>query len=134
MNRHVTGGLKRGHEKEPRRKELISGAADRADFKEVIPGVSRAVLWGNPDRGAYGAFTKFVPGLDAGTHMHTHDVWIVVLQGAYLYRDAAGERRVGAREFLRIPGGLKHWSGGDSNDGALFYEESSGKFDLLTVN
>ena len=134
MDKQVTGGLKRGRKMEAKRKGPIFGAADRADFKEVVPGVSRGVLWGNPERGAYGAFTKFVPGLDAGTHTHTNDVWIVVLHGAYLYRDAAGERRVGPREFLRIPGGLKHWSGGDANEGALFYEESSGKFDLVPAN
>jgi hypothetical protein len=33
--------------------------------------------------------------------------------------------------FLRVPGGHKHWSGGDKKLGALFYEESSGKFDLV---
>jgi len=134
MNRQVAGGLRRGKEKETRKKELIFASADRAEFKEMIPGVTRAVLWGNPDIGAYGAFTKFVPGLDAGTHTHTNDVWLVVLRGAYLYKDAAGEKRVGPGAFLRIPGEMKHWSGGDSNEGALFYEESSDKFDLVPSN
>ena len=32
---------------------------DEAKYKDVVPGVSRAVLWGNPDKGPYGAFTKF---------------------------------------------------------------------------
>jgi len=134
MNRQLAGGLTRGKERQPRKKEVISASADRASFKEMIPGVSRAVLWGNPDMGPYGSFTKFVPGLDAGTHTHTNDVWLVVLHGAYLYKDDAGEKRVGAGEFLRIPGGMKHWSGGDANEGALFYEESSGKFDLVPAN
>ena len=134
MNRQVTGGLKRGQEKQPKKKELVFVSADRADFKEMIPGVSKAVLWGNSDIGPYGAFTTFVPGFDAGTHTHTNDVWLVVLQGAYLYKDAAGEKRVGPGEFLRIPGGMKHWSGGDSSEGALFYEESSDKFDLVPSN
>jgi hypothetical protein len=30
-----------------------------------------------------------------------------------------------------VPGGHKHWSGGDKKEGAIFYEESSGKFDLI---
>ena len=51
----------------------------------------------------------------------------MVLKGAYLYRDDAGEKRVAAGEFIRIPGKHKHWSGGDSTEGALFYQESSGK-------
>ena len=37
----------------------------------------------------------------------------------------------GVPRFIRIPGGTKHWSGGDAKEGALFYEEGQGKFDLI---
>jgi mannose-6-phosphate isomerase-like protein (cupin superfamily) len=111
--------------------QLLFVPPDKATFTEVIPGVSKAVLWGEDDKGPYGAFTKFVPGHDVGIHTHTYDVWLVVLKGAYLYKDDAGEKRVGPGAFIRIPGGHKHWSGGDAQEGALFYEEASGKFDLM---
>ena len=124
-------GFAQGQEKQANKKELIFVSADEAKFKEVVPGVSKAVLWGDHDKGPYGAFTKFVPGFDAGVHTHTNDVWLVVLKGAYLYKDDAGEKRVGPGDFLWIPGGAKHWSGGDAKEGALFYEESSGKFDSV---
>ena len=94
-------------------------------------GVSSATLWGDPNAGAAGTYTKFVPGWDAGWHTHTADVWIVGIKGAYLYKDEAGEKRVGPGDFLRVPGGHKHWSGGDKKEGALFYSETSGKFDLI---
>lgn len=116
------------------KKELIHVPADQAKFEEIMPGVSKADLWQDPKKESYGAFTRFAPGFDAGTHTHTNDVWLVVIQGAYLYRDDAGEKRVGPGGFLRIPSGMKHWSGGDENEGALFYEESSGKFDLVPVH
>ncbi len=106
-------------------------SADKADYKEAVPGVSKAVLWGDPDKGAYGAFTKMAPGLDFGMHTHTNALWLVVHKGAYLYKDSAGEKRVGPGEFLWIPAGMKHWSGSDPKDGALFYEEASGSFDLV---
>ena len=124
-------GLVHGQGKQPQKKELIFVPAGEAKFKEVVAGVSKAVLWGNQDRGPYGAFTKFAPGYDAGMHTHTNDVWIVVLKGAYQYKDDRGEKRVGPGDFIRIPGRHKHWSGADGNEGALFYEESSGKFDLV---
>ncbi len=124
-------GFVRGQEEQSEKKELIFVSADEAKFNEVATGVSKTVLWGDPDKGPYGAFTKFVPGFDAGTHSHTNDVWIVVLKGAYLYRGDEGEKRVGPHSFLWIRGGTKHWSGGDAKEGALFYEESSGKFDLV---
>jgi quercetin dioxygenase-like cupin family protein len=104
-------------------------SSDRLTYKEVAPKVSGANVWGDPEKGAYSTFTKFAPGFDAGTHTHTNDVSIVVLKGAYLYRDEAGEKRVGPGEFLRVPGGHKHWSGGDANEGALFYQHGTGKFD-----
>ena len=70
-------------------------------------------------------------GRRAGTHTHTSDLWLVVIKGAYLYKDDAGDKRVGPGEFLWIPGGHKHWSGGDKTEGAFFYEEGSKKFDLI---
>ena len=94
-------------------------------------GVSMAAVWGDADKGAHGTFTKFDPGFDAGMHTHTNDVSIVVIKGAYLYKDDAGEKRVGPGDYLFVPGGHKHWSGGDKTEGAVFYEEGSGKFDLL---
>jgi quercetin dioxygenase-like cupin family protein len=116
-----------------KKKAVIYAAADKATFKEMAgtAGVSMAVLWGDPDKGAHGAFTKFVPGYDAGMHTHTNDVWIVGVKGAYLYKDDAGEKRVGPGDFLRVPGGHKHWSGGDKTEGAVFYEEGSAKFDIV---
>ena len=114
-----------------KKKSVIYVAADKANFKESpAAGVSMAVLWGNPDMGPHATFTKFTPGYDAGMHTHTNDVWIAVIKGAYLYKDDAGEKRVGPGDFLRVPGGHKHWSGGDKTEGALFYEEGSGKFDI----
>jgi quercetin dioxygenase-like cupin family protein len=106
-------------------------SADQAKFTETSKGVSMAAVWGDSKTGAHGTFTKFAPGYDAGMHTHTNDVWIVGVKGAYLYKDDAGEKRVGAGDFLRVPGGHKHWSGGDAKEGALFYEEGSGKFDLI---
>jgi quercetin dioxygenase-like cupin family protein len=114
-----------------KKKEVIYVSSEQATYKEAMPGVSMAVLWGDPEKGAHGTFTKFAPGYDAGTHTHTNDVWLVVIKGAYLYKDDAGEKRVGPGEFIWIPGGHKHWSGGDKTEGALFYQGGSGKFDLI---
>jgi quercetin dioxygenase-like cupin family protein len=118
-------------EESSKKDDLTFASAEKATFKEVAPGISKAVLWGDDQNGAYGAFTKFKPGHDNGMHTHTNDIWIVGIKGAYLYRDEAGEKRVTAGNFIRIPAGKKHWSGSDKKSGALFYEESSGKFDIV---
>jgi quercetin dioxygenase-like cupin family protein len=102
-----------------------------AKYTEKFAGVSMATVWGDPDTGAHGTLTKFVPGYDAGMHTHTSDITVAVIKGAYLYKDEAGEKRVAAGDVIHIPGGHKHWSGGDKKEGALFYEEGSGKFDKV---
>ena len=112
-------------------KKVVYVSSDQANYTPSVRGVSMAKIWGEAEKGAHATFTKFAPGQDNGMHTHTNDVWIVVLKGAYLYKDDAGEKRVAAGDFLRVPGGHKHWSGGDAKEGALFYEESSGKFDLI---
>lgn len=123
----------------------VVGAAQAQKAKQIIyvssaagaykpgpaGGVAQQVLRGDPDKGPHATFTKFDPGYDAGMHTHTNDVSIVVIKGAYLYKDDAGEKRVGPGEYLLVPGGHKHWSGGDKTEGALFYQEGSGKFDLI---
>jgi quercetin dioxygenase-like cupin family protein len=105
--------------------------AESVTYKQVIAGASSGPVWGDPDKGPHSTFTKFAPGFDAGMHSHTNDLSLVGLKGAYLYRDEAGEKRVGPGEFLRIPGGHKHWSGGDPKEGALFYQHATDKFDLV---
>jgi quercetin dioxygenase-like cupin family protein len=113
-------------------KSALYVAAEKAKFDQSpMAGVSMAVIWGDPNQGAHATFTKFEPGHDSGMHTHTNDLWLVVIKGAYLYRDEAGEKRVGPGDFIRIPGGRKHWSGGDKTEGALFYEEGADKFDLI---
>jgi quercetin dioxygenase-like cupin family protein len=119
-----------GQEKPAKAGKVTYMSSGSLTYNEMMPGVSQAVVRGDPQTGAHATFTKFRPGHDAGMHTHTNDVWIVVLKGAYLYKDDAGDKRVAAGDYLRVPGGHKHWSGGDKTEGALFYQEGSGKFDL----
>src|SRR5438309_11866533 len=110
-------------------RKVVFASPDQAKFTEVGNGSSLAPIWDDANMEAHATFTKFEPGFDAGMHSHTDDVWLVAIKGAYLYKDDAGEKRVGPGDFIRVPGGHKHWSGGDKKEGALFYEEASGTFD-----
>ena len=109
----------------------ISGTS--AEFKEVVPGISKCALWGDAEKGPYGAFTRFAPGQTNRMHIHTNDIRIVVMEGAYIYKAGGEEIRVGPKGYLFIPGGTPHVSRGDDKAGALFYEESAGKFDAKDV-
>jgi hypothetical protein len=117
---------------EPKEALLVDSA--KATYKEVVPGVSKALLWGDPDKGPYGAFTKFKPGHVNPLHTHSSDLRVVVLKGAYIYKPEKGEqKRVGPGQTLFVPGGDRHVSEGDAKEETIFYEESLGKFDLNLV-
>ena len=116
--------------KEGRAREVVK-LADQMEFKEVVPGVSRAVLWGNPDKGSYGALTKFKAGTTNALHTHPNDIHIVVLQGAYIDEVDGRKTKVGPGSYMLVPAGLKHVSGAE--DETLFLEQSAGKFGLSFV-
>jgi quercetin dioxygenase-like cupin family protein len=100
-----------------------------------IPGVAMIALHGDMKKGAHSTFTKFDPGADHGWHTHTADVTLVVISGAYLFKGEDGkEIRVGAGDYIFIPGGMKHWSGGDKKEGCVFFQESPAPFDLIKAD
>src|SRR3989442_13883336 len=110
---------------------VIFARSRTVKYSPLVPGVSSYVAWGDTAKGPFGGFTKFRPGFDAGLHTHTAAVLLVVLRGAYLYRNYAGAKRVSPGEFLRIPGGHNNWSGGDLKEGALSYQATMARSDLL---
>ena len=113
--------------------DIVYMSADRASYVEAAGGpVMTAAIVGDAERDApHSEFAKFPPAFDAGTHTHTNTVTLVVIKGAYLYRDENGEKRVGPGEVLRIPGGHKHWSGGDAKEGAVFYMHMDRRMDQI---
>jgi len=112
-------------------KVVYASFATAAFAKVPETQITSAPLFGDAGVDApHGAFIKFPPNVDAGGwHVHTNTANIIVLKGAYLYRDANGEKRVGPGEFIRIPGGHRHWSGSDAKEGAVFYMHLLAKMD-----
>ena len=103
--------------------------SDKMQYKEVIPGVTQSVLWGDPSKGKYGAITKFAPGTMHKFHTHSNDVKIVVISGTFVYKTDEGEWKLGPGSYLLQPGGKKHISG-TTEEGCLFFQEGSNKFDI----
>ena len=112
------------------RKETVK-MADAMQFKEIAPGVTQAVLWGNPTKGAYGAITKIAAGTKLPLHTHASDIKIVVLSGAYVYEADGAVQKIGAGSYILVPGGKQHKSGADED--TAFFETSMGKFTMDPV-
>lgn len=58
-----------------------------------------------------------------------------VLEGAYVFTNEDGEEtRVEAGQFFTTPGSVVHVSGGDADEGALFYESSQAGFEMVMAD
>lgn len=100
-----------------------------------VSGVKAIPLRGDMTTGAHACFTRFEAGADHGWHTHTHDLSLVVVKGAYLFKTEGGqEKRVAAGDYVFLPGGLKHWSGADRAEGCVFYQESQDAFDFNPID
>jgi quercetin dioxygenase-like cupin family protein len=107
-----------------------------ADLKwSEIPnsgGVMRSVLWGDADKGAYGAIYKFPAGGAFPLHYHTNAMKVVVISGTWLYTPEGGqEHRLGPGSYLAYGPKDKHVSGPADNAECVFFIEQPGKFDMV---
>jgi len=114
--------------------------AEEIQFKDMgaekgmtTGGVSQAVLWGDPEKGAHASLVKFAPGTKHPLHSHSATVKVVVISGTLLYAPENGaEKKLGPGSYLMVPGNMKHTSGCEATE-CLFFSEASGKWDRKTV-
>jgi anti-sigma factor ChrR (cupin superfamily) len=99
------------------------------------PGVKVADLWGDHQKGAFGAFFKLPAGFAAPLHTHTHDMKLVIVSGTYIQGpEGKPEFRLGPGSYLMQPGGnYRHTTSCDPASECLFFVESNGAFDLQPV-
>ena len=105
--------------------------AEQIQFKDVIAGVKKAILWEEPITGRYAALTKFAAGTKNALHTHSSDIKMVVISGTFVYGSDGKENKLGPGSYLLIPAGKEHTSGSDSD--CLFFEESPGRFTMNMV-
>lgn len=97
-------------------------------------GVMSATLWGNQEKGPYGALTKFPAGFKAPLHYHSSAMKIVVIKGAYIYKPEGGqEKRFGPGSYVSYPGGDRHTTRGAEDSETIFFIEQPGKFDINMI-
>ena len=99
------------------------------------PGVKVAKLWGDPPKGAFGAFFRLPAGFAAPLHTHTHSMKVVIVSGTYMQGpEGAPVFRLGPGSYLMQPGGkYRHTTSCDTAADCVFFVESNGAFDLRIV-
>jgi Domain of unknown function (DUF4437) len=107
--------------------------AGQMHFTEALPGISKAVLWGDPAKGPYGAITRFTKGTKVAWHTHSHDIKVVVISGTMIYDSGSGEQRLGPGSFLQERSSIKHTTAAAPDSDLEFFEEGSGPFDIKLI-
>ncbi|MBI1805413.1 MAG: DUF4437 domain-containing protein [Ignavibacteriae bacterium] len=118
------------------KKEATVWPAENLTWVEVpnTGGVKRAVLWGDPDKGAYGAFYKFPAGAKFPLHYHTNPIKTVVISGTMFYTPEGGtETKLGPGSYLSYGAKDRHASGAVGDSGCTFLCQQPGKFDLVPI-
>jgi len=122
---------------EKMKKEAVIWPAENIKWEQLKggpPGVMIANLWGNYEKGAFGAFIKFPAGFKTPLHTHSSDGKAVVVSGTLIETPEGGtEKRCGSGSYLSIPSVVKHVSAAGTDAPCIFLWEQPGKFDLNPV-
>ena len=99
------------------------------------PGVKIAALWGDPAKGAFGAFLKLPAGFAMPLHTHTHPMKVVFVSGTYVQEpEGRAEVRLGPGSYMMQAGGdYRHTTSCGKASECVLFVESDGAFDLHVV-
>lgn len=99
-----------------------------------MKGGQKAVLWGDPNTGAYGAMLKFPAGLDIPLHWHTYRNRGALLSGTMAIALEGGTpKELGAGSYLMMPGRVKHSTMCKAGADCVVFVEQPGKDDIHLV-
>ena len=97
-------------------------------------GVMMATAWGDPSKGPFGAFNKFVAGFTAPLHTHSASTRIVVISGTMSMTGEDGkEIKFPAGSFYTQPNTFPHVTKCLAGADCIIYIETDGKWDLKPV-
>ena len=99
------------------------------------PGVKVVDLWGDHQKGAFGALLKLPAGFKVPLHTHTYEMKVVFLSGTYIQApEGKPEVRLGSGSYMMQPGAnYRHTTSCDPSSDCVFFVESDGPFDLKVV-
>jgi len=96
-----------------------------------VTGVMIATAWGDPDKGAHGAFHKLPAGFTSPLHTHSANTRLVVLSGTMAMSSADGkEMKFPPGSFYTQPNTFQHTTKCLAGAACVIYVEADGKWDM----
>ena len=100
-----------------------------------VQGSLKAVLWGDPLSGAYGAWNKWPAGSDGGTRTQSADSKVVVMAGTIvLSLDGGPAKELGAGSYIHVPANQVRSMKCKPGTDCIFFTEQPDKFDFIPAN
>jgi quercetin dioxygenase-like cupin family protein len=114
-------------------KAVVWGAGDiKWTASPAMKGLSIATLWGDPDKGPYGALKKVSAGTDFGWHTHSSDQKVVAISGTFDFQlGGEGVKELTSGSYVYIPAGAKHHATCRAGADCVYLEQSQGKSDYI---
>lgn len=98
----------------------------------TVKGAAIAPLWGDPNKGAYGALKKVAGGTDLGWHTHSNQQRVVAISGTFEFTlEGQQSKELTAGSYVFVPGGVKHKSVCKDGAECSWFEEQPGKMDMI---
>ncbi len=98
----------------------------------AMKGLSVAPLWGDPNKGAYGALKKVAAGTEYGWHTHSSDQKVVAISGTFDFQIKGDTvKQLGPGAYVFVPAGVSHMAKCQTGSDCMYFEESPGKSDYI---
>lgn len=95
------------------------------------PAVLVSPLWGDPAKGAYGAFMRIPAGAKQGLSFRSLEVKGIVISGTFVYRpDVGPERHLQSGSYFLIPAGTRHATECKAGGACILFLEQLGRMDI----
>ena len=115
-------------------KGVVSAASDLKWTDTPMKVAQQALLWGDPAKGAYGAFKKIPGGTALGMHTHANDQKAILISGTLEFNfDGEAKKELGAGSYVSIPGGAAHDATCKAGADCVYLEQSVGAADFKPV-
>jgi len=99
------------------------------------PETSIAAVWGDPAKGAHGAFHRFAAGFVAPLHTHSSDLRLVVISGTFAWAGEDGkETTLPPGSYFYEPRGFRHVTKCLDGSDCVAFVVANGKFDVKLVD
>jgi hypothetical protein len=100
----------------------------------AVKGAAQAVLWGDPNKGAYGVLKRVPNGTVLPMHWHTHTTRVVMVAGTISFAlDGSAPRDLPPQSHATIPGGVKHMATCTGGAECVYFETSANAYDVKIV-